>query len=51
VATLVIAHNLKTHTLGGTYDHYSLLATIEDLLGVPRLGQAMSAHPISSPFT
>jgi hypothetical protein len=28
------------------YDHYSLLATIEDLLGVGRLGQAAQAQPI-----
>ena len=31
---------------GAAYDHYSLLATIEDLLGVPRLGAAGSAAPI-----
>jgi phospholipase C len=28
------------------YDHYSLLATMEDLLGVPRLGMAASAKPL-----
>jgi hypothetical protein len=26
------------------YDHYSLLATIEDILGVGRLGAAAKAH-------
>lgn len=29
------------------YDHYSLLATIEDLLGVPRLAQAKAASPMT----
>ena len=28
------------------YDHYSLLATLEDLLGVSRLGEAASATPL-----
>jgi len=28
------------------YTHYSLLATIEDLLGVGRLGQAKNAQPM-----
>ena len=41
-------------TTGGTskrdetrYDHYSLLATIEDLLGLPRLGGAVTAVPLA----
>ncbi len=29
------------------YDHYSLLATIEDRYGLPRLGQAQNATPMS----
>ena len=29
------------------YDHYSLLATIEDLFGLPRLGKAKDATPIA----
>jgi hypothetical protein len=29
------------------YNHYSLLATIEDLLGVGRLGQAKNAQPMA----
>jgi len=28
------------------YDHYSLLATIEDLFGLPRLGAAATAQPL-----
>jgi hypothetical protein len=30
-----------------SYDHYSLLATIEDVFQLPRLGAAAQAHPIS----
>jgi len=29
------------------YDHYSLLATVEDLLGLPRLGEAAAAEPLA----
>ena len=32
--------------ISGTHDHYSLLATIEDLLGQPRLGAAKDAKPM-----
>ena len=31
----------------GTYDHYSLLATIEDGLGLPRLGQSEASATIA----
>lgn len=40
----------STSTPGKTatrYDHYSLLATLEDLLGLPRLGRAKDAPPIA----
>ena len=30
-----------------SYTHYSLLATIEDLLGVGRLGEAANATPMT----
>ncbi len=47
VLTLVIApdlHHLESQQL---YTHYSLLATIEDLLGVGRLGSAAQANPMT----
>jgi phospholipase C len=31
----------------GSYDHYSLLAAIEDLFGLPRLGAAKDARPLT----
>jgi phospholipase C len=43
VATLVIAPDQTAHTSGVPYDHYSLLATVEDKLGVSRLRAAASA--------
>ena len=47
VATLVISPNLVAHESATYYTHYSLLATIEDHLGVGRLGQAAGATPMT----
>jgi hypothetical protein len=47
VLTLVIRTNQVNHRSSVSYDHYSLLASIEDLLGLPRLGQAAHASPMT----
>ena len=47
VALLVIAPKLKEHQTAQPHDHYSLLATVEDRLGVQRLGQARGASPLT----
>jgi hypothetical protein len=47
VLTLVIHPNAVTHTSARPYNHYSLLAAIEDRLGVARLGQAAHASPMT----
>jgi phospholipase C len=47
VAALVIAPKMKAHSSAAAYDHYSLLATIEDRLGVSRLGNAARAQAIN----
>jgi len=47
VLTLVIHPSPLVHTSSHAYNHYSLLATIEDLLGVPRLGAASRAAPMT----
>jgi phospholipase C len=47
VLTLVIHPNPVTRTSASTYDHYSLLATVEDRLGLPRLGLAVNASAMS----
>ena len=47
VLTLVIRPDQLNHTSAVAYNHYSLLATIEDLLGVPRLGASAQAAPMS----
>jgi phosphatidylinositol-3-phosphatase len=47
VLTVIIRPNAIVHRSSKPYDHYSLLATIEDTLGVPRLGQAAQATPMT----
>ena len=47
VLTLVIRKEQVNLRSGAAYNHYSLLASIEDLLGVPRLGAAANASPMS----
>jgi phosphatidylinositol-3-phosphatase len=47
VLTLIIRPDPVNHRSAKPYDHYSLLATIEDTLGVPRLGQAAQATPMT----
>ena len=43
VLTLVIHPGTLIHTSDRAYDHYSLLASVEDRFGLPRLGQAGKA--------
>ena len=47
VLTLVVAAGVSHRSSNRRYTHYSLLATIEDLLVVGRLGQAAGAAPMS----
>jgi len=47
VLTLVIAPGKSHLTSSKQYTHYSLLATIEDLMGVGRLGAAAQATPMT----
>ena len=47
VLTLVVSQGVSHRSSSKRYTHYSLLATMEDLLGVGRLGQAASAAPMS----
>jgi phosphatidylinositol-3-phosphatase len=47
VLTLVIHPDPLAHQSARPYDHYSLLATIEDRLGLARLGQAAQATPMT----
>jgi acid phosphatase len=46
VLTLVVAPGMSHRTSSNRYTHYSLLATVEDLLGVARLGEARQARPM-----
>jgi len=51
VLTLVLTPNLGHRVSHRHYDHYSLLATIEDLLRVPRLANAQQAQAMSDLVT
>ena len=46
VPLVVVSPRLKGVTITTRYDHYSLLATIEDRLGLSRLGASDGARPI-----
>jgi phospholipase C len=51
VATLVINPSTPARaTSSALFNHYSLLATAEQLLGLPRLGQAASAATMTAAF-
>lgn len=51
VATFVIAPNLREGSrVSVPYNHYSLLATIEDAFGLPLLAQAKNATPLAAFF-
>jgi len=47
ILTLVIRPGARHETSTRYYDHYSLLATIEDRLGVARMGAARQATPLT----
>lgn len=47
VPALVVGSRVAAARPAAPADHYGLLATMEDLLGVPRLGQAAQATPIA----
>ena len=46
VLTLVVRAQPATRSSRQAYNHYSLLAAIEDQLGLPRLGAATRAAPM-----
>jgi phosphatidylinositol-3-phosphatase len=47
VPLIVLTKDATATRIETQYDHYSLLATIEDMFGLPRLGAAGTALPIS----
>ena len=44
---LVVAPQMNHRSSSREYTHYSLLATVEDLLGVKRLGESANASPMT----
>ena len=48
IAAFALGTAVRPHAVfGRRVDHYSLLATIEDMFGLPRLGAARAARPIT----
>lgn len=47
VPLIVVRHDRMAGRINTLYDHYSLLATIEDIFGLPRLGAAAKARPLT----
>jgi acid phosphatase len=51
VYTVVASPSVRSHTVvAAPFDHYSLLRTAEDLLGLPCLGQACAATSMAASF-
>ena len=51
VPTIVVAPTVRKHERSGTsFDHYSLLRTAEEMLGVPLLGNAQAAVSMRNAF-
>jgi hypothetical protein len=51
VATIVVSPSTPAGATSATlFNHYSLLATAEQLLGLPKLGQASSFPTMTAPF-
>ena len=48
--TIVVSPYTEAVKVATAYNHYSLLRTAEDLLGLPALGNAASASPMESAF-
>jgi acid phosphatase len=46
-AAVAVSNRLTAHSTNAHHDHYSLLATIEDWFGLPRVGNAKSAAPFT----
>jgi len=47
VPLIIITKEAAPRRIESRYDHYSLLATIQDLYGLPRLGAAATAQPLT----
>jgi hypothetical protein len=50
VPLIIISRDAPARRVATRYDHYSLLATIEDHFGLPRLGAAVTAQPLTPLF-
>jgi phosphatidylinositol-3-phosphatase len=51
IPTMLIGPMVRPGNTNQDIDHYNLLRTIEDMYGLPPLGAAASAHPITGSWT
>jgi acid phosphatase len=51
IATFLVGPMVKAGTSGQRIDHYSVLRTIEDMYGLPPIGSAAGARPITGVWT
>jgi acid phosphatase len=47
IPTIIVGANVRPGVYTERLDHYGLLRTIEDAYGLPRLGRAKAASPVS----
>ncbi|MGI5261377.1 alkaline phosphatase family protein [Streptomyces angustmyceticus] len=50
IATVLHGAHVRPGTVGGAYNHYSLLRTIEDMYGTGHAGNAATATPVTAAF-
>ena len=51
IPTIIVGANVRPGVYTERLDHYGLLRTIEDAYGLPRLGRAKAASPVSKIWT
>jgi phosphatidylinositol-3-phosphatase len=51
IPKIIVGANVRPGVYGERLDHYRLLRTIEDMYGLPALGRAKSASPLSKIWT
>lgn len=47
IATMLVGPMVRAGDVGGRVDHYNLLRTVEDMYGLPALGQAAHTAPLT----
>jgi acid phosphatase len=51
IATFVVGAGVRQTSVNQRIDHYSVLRTLEDMYGLPPLGEAANAQPLTGIWT